>query len=233
MNNVESNFATPSASQVQLEVKQVNKSFGATQVLNECDLSLSAGEVGVLWGPSGTGKTTLMRCIAGLETVDSGEIWVNGIERGSVTKDADWHRQVGMVFQGFNLFPHRTALENVTEALIYAYGEDPKLAQERGRKLLTEMGLADRMDAYPGELSGGQQQRVAIARSCALEPKVLCFDEPTSALDEAATGRVVQMIKDLAQSGMTILVITHDRPFADAAADRLFRMDQGRILPQT
>lgn len=213
-----------------LTITGLTKSYGDNQVLKGVNLELAEGTVGVILGPSGVGKTTLMRCVNLLETHDGGDIIVGGVNQRDCARPRDWHRKVGMVFQDFNLFPHRTALENVTEAPIFVYGEPRDVAQERGRALLDSVGLADKYDAYPGELSGGQCQRVAIARSCALEPSVLCFDEPTSALDEGSTGRVVSVIRDLAAGGMTILIITHDKPFAQEVADRIFHMDAGQIV---
>ncbi|OKL50284.1 amino acid ABC transporter ATP-binding protein [Boudabousia marimammalium] len=213
-----------------LSITGLTKSYGNNQVLKGVNLTVPAGQVGVILGPSGVGKTTLMRCINLLETADGGQITVAGVTQNEGVSPREWHRKIGMVFQDFNLFPHRTALQNVTEAPIYVYGEDPQVAQARGRELLESVGMAEKADAYPGELSGGQCQRVAIARSCALDPAVLCFDEPTSALDDASTDRVVSVIRDLAAKGMTILVITHDKPFAEAVGDQIFTMADGQIV---
>ncbi|AOZ72962.1 polar amino acid ABC transporter ATP-binding protein [Boudabousia tangfeifanii] len=212
-----------------LEVKNLKKSYGSTKVLKGVDLTIENGQVVVVLGPSGVGKTTLMRCINQLETADSGDIVVDGQNLNTIDNPREWHRKVGMVFQNFNLFPHRTALENITEAPIYAYGQDKNEAIARGKKLLAEVGLADKADSYPGELSGGQCQRVAIARSCALEPSVLCFDEPTSALDEASTEQVSKVIRALAKQGMAIMVITHDLPFAQMVGDQVLKMVDGKI----
>ncbi|WP_067782478.1 amino acid ABC transporter ATP-binding protein [Actinomyces vulturis] len=212
-----------------LTITNLYKSYGENQVLKGVSLSVDAGEVCVLVGPSGGGKTTLLRCINQLTTPDSGEIVIDGVNLSSVSNVREWHRKVGMVFQDFNLFPHRTALENITEAPIYVYGEDRTTAEARGRDLLELVGLSDKADSYPDELSGGQRQRVAIARSCALEPKVLCFDEPTSALDDASTARVVGLIRTLADTGMAIVAITHDKEFAKQAGDVVYRVEHGVI----
>ncbi|MBV7364194.1 amino acid ABC transporter ATP-binding protein [Actinomycetaceae bacterium TAE3-ERU4] len=212
-----------------LEVKNLRKSFGQTPVLEGVSLTLPAGQVGVLLGPSGSGKTTLMRCINLLEIPDEGEILVDGLRPQDLKDEAAWHRQVGMVFQSFNLFPHLTVLENITEAPIYAYGQEREAARARARQLLERVGLAGREDAYPEELSGGQRQRVAIARSCALDPRVICFDEPTSALDAESTRRVVSLLRSLAKEGIAILVITHDEPFARAVADKIWSLSQGKL----
>ena len=211
-----------------LRVAGLKKSFGDNAVLRGADLSLQPGQIGVILGPSGSGKTTLMRCVNLLETADEGDVWVGG-KKLAETAALEWHRAVGMVFQDLNLFPHRSALQNVTEALIYVFGAGKSEAEEVGRQLLAKVGLEGHEDAYPSELSGGQKQRVAIARSCALGPTVLCFDEPTSALDAASTGQVQAVMRELADGGMGILIITHDEPFAKAIADVTWTMEAGRL----
>ncbi|WID99663.1 amino acid ABC transporter ATP-binding protein (plasmid) [Bosea vestrisii] len=217
------------------------KHFGNFEALKNVNLEVNPGEVVCIIGPSGSGKSTLLRCINQLEQIDGGAIWVNaeliGYRREGTKlyhlTDAEIARQrqcVGMVFQRFNLFPHFTALENVTEGPVQVLGEPLKQAQARGRALLAQVGLADKENAYPSELSGGQQQRVAIARGLAMRPEIMLFDEPTSALDPELVGDVLAVMKDLAISGMTMVVVTHELGFAREVADRIVFMDQGEII---
>ncbi|MDQ1011669.1 polar amino acid transport system ATP-binding protein [Streptomyces sp. V4I23] len=224
-----------------VEVRSVHKSFGAHQVLRGIDLEVRAGEVTVVLGPSGSGKSTLLRTINHLEKVDSGWISVDGTLVGYrrqgdklyELREREVLRQrtsIGFVFQNFNLFPHLTVLENIVEAPVSALGRARKQAAEAARKLLARVGLADKADSYPRRLSGGQQQRVAIARALALEPKLLLFDEPTSALDPELVGEVLDVIRDLARQGTTMIVVTHEIGFAREVADTVVFMDDGRIV---
>ncbi|MFD6418251.1 amino acid ABC transporter ATP-binding protein [Streptomyces sp. NPDC060194] len=226
-----------------VEVRAVHKSFGATEVLRGVDLSVGRGEVTVVLGPSGSGKSTLLRTINHLEKVDSGWISVDGGLIGYrrsgdklyELREREILRQrtrIGFVFQNFNLFPHLTVLENLTEAPLSALGRSQAEAAATARQLLARVGLADRAGAYPRQLSGGQQQRVAIARALALEPALLLFDEPTSALDPELVGEVLDVIKDLAHQGTTMIVVTHEIGFAREVADRVVFMDEGRIVEQ-
>jgi polar amino acid transport system ATP-binding protein len=214
-------------------MRGVHKRFGALEVLKGIDAEISKGEVVCIIGPSGSGKSTILRCINGLERYDEGEITVDG-ER--VDCDASSivsiRTQVAMVFQRFNLFPHRTALENVIEGPIYVKGEPRKQAVERGRELLASVGLADKEHAHPAQLSGGQQQRVAIARALAMQPKAILFDEPTSALDPELVGDVLGVMRKLAEAGMTMVVVTHEMSFAREVADRVLFFDGGVVVEQ-
>ncbi|MFH8759358.1 amino acid ABC transporter ATP-binding protein [Streptomyces atroolivaceus] len=226
-----------------VEIRSVHKSFGPLEVLRGIDLSVRAGEVTVVLGPSGSGKSTLLRTINHLEKVDQGWISVDGTLVGYrrsgnklyELREREVLRQrtrIGFVFQNFNLFPHLTVLENVIEAPIAALGRPRKDAVAAAEKLLARVGLAEKAAAYPKQLSGGQQQRVAIARALALEPKLLLFDEPTSALDPELVGEVLDVIKDLAQGGTTMIVVTHEIGFAREVADTVVFMDEGRIVEQ-
>lgn len=227
-----------------IKVSGLTKSFGSLNVLKGVDFEVHRGEVLVIIGPSGSGKSTLLRCLNHLEKADAGRIWVNGIdisprfnERGKRLDPPPeqvlrLRRQVGMVFQSFNLFPHLTALGNVTEAPVTLKIMDKKRAAERGMELLERVGLADKANCYPAQLSGGQKQRVAIARALAMEPEVMLFDEPTSALDPELVGEVLAVMKDLARDGMTMVVVTHEMGFAREMADRVIFMDEGRILEE-
>ncbi|MEV0260226.1 amino acid ABC transporter ATP-binding protein [Streptomyces sp. NPDC050617] len=209
----------------------VQKYFGDNQVLHDIDLEVRAGEVVVLLGPSGSGKTTLCRCVNRLETIEGGTITVNGSplpEEGRAL--ARLRADVGMVFQSFNLFAHKTVLDNVTLGPVKVRGTARAEAEERARALLERVGLADKASARPAQLSGGQQQRVAIARALAMEPKALLFDEPTSALDPEMINEVLDVMVSLADEGMTMLVVTHEMGFARRAADRVVFMDGGRIV---
>ncbi|MFC8526120.1 amino acid ABC transporter ATP-binding protein [Nocardia sp. NPDC057227] len=213
-----------------LQLSGVRKSFGGAPVLRDVDLELRAGEVVVLLGASGSGKSTLLRCVNRLETVDAGEITLDGVPMPVEGRAlARMRARVGMVFQSFNLFGHRTALENITLAPTRVLGVPKERAAERARELLARVGLADKADAYPAQLSGGQQQRVAIARALAMEPRLLLFDEPTSALDPEMITEVLDVMTELAADGMTMLVVTHEMGFARRAADRVVFLDAGSI----
>lgn len=212
-------------------LSKVNKSFGSNQVLHDIDLTLACGEVVVLIGPSGSGKSTLCRCVNRLETLTSGVISVDGVplpQEGRAL--ARLRANVGMVFQSFNLFAHKTVLDNITLGPIKVRKQAPAAAREQAMSLLERVGIGDKADHYPAQLSGGQQQRAAIARALAMQPKVLLFDEPTSALDPEMINEVLDVMVDLARSGMTMLVVTHEMGFARRAADRVVFMDQGRIV---
>jgi cystine transport system ATP-binding protein len=209
------------------------KRFGDQAVLNGVDLTVSPGEAVAVIGPSGSGKSTLLRCLAGLEVLDGGALTVAGVTAGGKTPLARaLQGRVGFVFQSFNLFPHMTALRNVAEGLIVVRGEKPAVALEKARALLTKVGLAHRIDAYPRELSGGQQQRCAIARALAMDPEVILFDEPTSALDPELVGEVLTVIRDLAAEKRTMVIVTHQMDFARDVADRTIFMDDGVIIEQ-
>ncbi|MFT4435972.1 amino acid ABC transporter ATP-binding protein [Caballeronia sp. 15715] len=219
----------------------VNKSFGTLQVLKNVSLDIKRGEVVVIVGPSGSGKTTFIRCINQLETISSGNIFVDGSQIGFRRRGtrlvpdterniARQRREIGMVFQRFNLFPHMTALENIMEAPIRVRKVSKIEARARALELLARVDLASKANVYPSKLSGGQQQRVAIARSLAMKPKVMLFDEPTSALDPEMVGEVLDVMKELATDGMTMAVVTHELAFAREVADRIVFMDQGCIL---
>ncbi|MFF5898484.1 amino acid ABC transporter ATP-binding protein [Streptomyces argenteolus] len=226
-----------------VEIRAVHKSFGPLEVLRGIDLSVRPGEVTVIIGPSGSGKSTLLRTINHLEKVDRGWISVDGTLVGYrrsgnklyELREREVLRQrtrIGFVFQNFNLFPHLTVLDNIVEAPVAALGRPRKDAVAAAGKLLARVGLADKAGAYPRQLSGGQQQRVAIARALALEPKLLLFDEPTSALDPELVGEVLDVVKDLAQGGTTMIVVTHEIGFAREVADTVVFMDEGRIVEQ-
>ncbi|NDZ77855.1 amino acid ABC transporter ATP-binding protein [Streptomyces sp. SID10853] len=221
----------PDTAEPVIHLRGVGKSFGAHQVLYDIDLDVRGGETVVLLGPSGSGKTTLCRCVNRLETIDSGTITVNGSPLPEEGKElARLRADVGMVFQSFNLFAHRTVLDNVTLGPLKVRRMPRSAAEDRARALLERVGLADKAGARPAELSGGQQQRVAIARALAMEPKALLFDEPTSALDPEMINEVLDVMVDLADEGMTMLVVTHEMGFARRAADRVVFMDGGRIV---
>ncbi len=213
-----------------VEFKSVVKRFGASTVLNGIDLSITKGEVVVVVGPSGSGKSTLLRCINVLETIQGGDIVVNGLSvRGSKAQVRELRREAGMVFQQFNLFPQLTALENVMFGPIHTRGTGRKQARAEAVALLGKVGLAERVGHYPGELSGGQQQRVAIARALAIRPNLMLFDEPTSALDPELRHEVLKVMQDLAEEGMTMIVVTHEMEFARKVGSRLIFIDQGKI----
>ena len=216
-----------------IELADVHKSFGKNHVLRGITASISKGEVVCIIGPSGSGKSTILRCINGLEGYDSGAITVAGerVDRNARSIQAI-RAKVSMVFQRFNLFPHRTALENVVEGPIYVKREPRETALKRGRALLARVGLADKEGAYPPNLSGGQMQRVAIARALAMEPSAILFDEPTSALDPELVGEVLAVMRSLAEEGMTMAVVTHEMGFAREVADRVLFLDGGKIVEE-
>jgi polar amino acid transport system ATP-binding protein len=216
-----------------IELKDVHKSFGRVEVLKGISASVDKGEVVCIIGPSGSGKSTILRCINGLESYDAGTILVEGARVDSKSASIVAIRtQVSMVFQRFNLFPHRTALENVIEGPIYVKQEPRAEAIERGKALLAQVGLAEKADVHPPQLSGGQQQRVAIARALAMQPKAILFDEPTSALDPELVGEVLTVMRKLANDGMTMVVVTHEIAFARDVADRVLFIDGGVIVEQ-
>ncbi|CAE6829901.1 amino acid ABC transporter ATP-binding protein [Paraburkholderia nemoris] len=210
----------------------VSKSFGATQVLKEINLDVRPGEVLVLIGASGSGKSTVLRIMSGLEAADAGEVWVNEVPLHDARRAKEIRGHVGMVFQQFNLFPHKSALGNVTLALIKARKMSAADARKRAMDALDRVGLADRAEHYPSQLSGGQQQRVAIARALAVEPGIMFFDEATSALDPELVGEVTEVMRGLARDGMTMVVVTHEMGFARKTADRVVFMDKGVIAEQ-
>jgi len=216
-----------------IEIRDIHKSFGALHVIKGLSASIARGEIVCIVGPSGSGKSTVLRCINGLEAHDRGTILIDGVPvdrtHGSIV---DIRTRVSMVFQRFNLFPHRTALENVVEGPIYVKKEAPDSARRRGRDLLARVGLADKENAYPNQLSGGQQQRVAIARALAMQPSAILFDEPTSALDPELVGEVLAVMKSLAEEGMTMVIVTHEIAFAREVADRAIFIDQGVIVEE-
>ncbi|GAA2976125.1 amino acid ABC transporter ATP-binding protein [Actinokineospora diospyrosa] len=226
-----------------LSLRDIHKSFGGQEVLRGIDLDVTEGEVVCLLGPSGSGKSTLLRTINHLEPPDGGAVFLRDEligyreANGKLVELTDrvlarQRAKFGMVFQGFNLFPHLSALENVVEAPVLVKREDPEQARARARELLASVGLADRADAYPRHLSGGQQQRVAIARALAMSPAVLLFDEPTSALDPELVGEVLEVMRRLAARGMTMLVVTHEIGFAKDVADRVVFLDGGVVVEQ-
>ncbi len=226
-----------------IKCEGIHKSFGDLEVLKGIDFHIEEGEVVCVVGPSGSGKSTLLRSLNHLERITSGKIHIDGeladyrennkdlmkIEQHKVTELC---MELGMVFQRFNLFPHRTALGNVTLSPMIVRGVDKATAKEKGMKMLETVGLVDKADEYPSRLSGGQQQRVAIARALAMEPKIMLFDEPTSALDPELVGEVLEVMKKLAESGMTMMVVTHEMNFAREVADRVIFMDEGIIVEQ-
>ncbi|MCS4250522.1 MULTISPECIES: amino acid ABC transporter ATP-binding protein [unclassified Pseudomonas] len=214
-----------------IEIRQLQKHYGSHRVLHGVDLDVAKGEVVCLIGPSGSGKSTLLRCINALEAYDGGHINVFGetVQRGSKTVHA-LRSRMGMVFQRFNLFPHRTVLENVMEGPVYVKGEPVQQAREEALVLLEKVGLSAKADAYPEQLSGGQQQRVAIARALAMKPEAMLFDEPTSALDPELVGDVLAVMRTLADEGMTMIVVTHEMGFAREVADRVCFLHGGYIV---
>ena len=216
-----------------VEARAVTKSYGAFRALDRVSFHILEGEKVVIIGPSGSGKSTLLRSINRLETIDAGTLVVDGMDvndpRTDITKVRE---EVGMVFQSFNLFPHRTVLENLTLAQQVVRRRPPRAAREKALALLAKVGIAEKADAYPGRLSGGQQQRVAIARALAMDPKMMLFDEPTSALDPEMIGEVLDVMKTLAREGMTMAVVTHEMGFAREVADRVLFMDHGAILEE-
>lgn len=226
-----------------IDAQKLCKNYGQLSVLKGIDLQVPQGTVTCLIGPSGSGKSTLLRCVNHLEKISGGRLYVDGEligyrERGGVLyeiseKEAARQRSgIGMVFQNFNLFPHRTVIENIIEAPVHVKGVSESEARSRGMALLKQVGLEHKADAYPAQLSGGQQQRVAIARAVAMEPKLMLFDEPTSALDPELVGEVLRVMRELAQGGMTMLVVTHEMGFAHEVADTVAFMDGGVIVEQ-
>ena len=213
-----------------IEIKGLCKSFGADEVLKGIDLSIDEKEVVVIIGPSGSGKSTLLRCINHLEEPTAGEVIVDGITLSSEANINKVREEVGMVFQRFNLFPHMTVLENIMLAPMKVKHAVRAEAEKTARELLARVGLAEKADAYPDNLSGGQQQRVAIARALAMHPKVMLFDEPTSALDPEMVGEVLDVMRALANEGMTMVIVTHEMGFAREVGDRLLFVDEGRIV---
>ena len=233
--------ATATAPEPMIKADAVRKSYGHLEVLKGIDLQVARGEVVCLIGPSGSGKSTLLRCMNHLESIEGGRMWVDGKVMGYDIKGSKLHEQphakvcrsrteIGMVFQHFNLFPHMTVLENLIEAPRLVLKESRAAASNRAMVLLDSVGLADKAKAYPRQLSGGQQQRVAIARALCMKPKVMLFDEPTSALDPELVGEVLKVMKDLAATGMTMVVVTHEMNFARDVADRVVFMDNGHVV---
>lgn len=215
-----------------VEMKNVNKAFGPVEVLKDFSLKLAEGEKVVIIGPSGSGKSTVLRCINQLETIQGGQIFFEGQAIDAKSDLCALRTHIGMVFQRFNLFPHKTALENIIEALLIVKKKSRPEAEKIAAALLDRVGLVDKRDSYPRELSGGQQQRVAIARALAMSPKIMLFDEPTSALDPELVGEVLGVMKDLVKEGMTMVVVTHEMAFAKEVADRVIFMDQGIIMEE-
>ena len=215
-----------------IEIRGLRKSFGSDEVLKGIDLSIEEKEVVVIIGPSGSGKSTLLRCMNHLEEPTEGEVVVDGITLSSEANINKVREEVGMVFQRFNLFPHMTVLENIMLAPLRVKRIDSMQAEQTARELLARVGLAEKADAYPDNLSGGQQQRVAIARALAMHPKVMLFDEPTSALDPEMVGEVLDVMRALAQEGMTMVIVTHEMGFAREISDQVIFMTEGRIVEE-
>ena len=216
-----------------IEIKDLKKSFGDLDVLKGITETIKDGEIVSIIGPSGSGKSTFLRCINLLEEPTAGHIYIDGEEITDPKHDINKMREnLGMVFQRFNLFPHKTVLENITLAPINVKGEAKESAEKTARELLQRVGLLDKADVYPNSLSGGQQQRVAIARALAMHPDIMLFDEPTSALDPEMVGEVLAVIRQLTETGMTMVIVTHEMGFAREVSDRVFFMDQGYIIEQ-
>jgi len=214
-----------------IEIRNINKWYGAFQVLKDCTTRVSQGEVVVVCGPSGSGKSTLIKCVNGLEPFQAGEVLVDGVSVGDPhTNLPKLRARIGMVFQNFELFPHMTVLDNINLAQIKVLGRDKDAATERSRQLLKRVGLEEQATKHPGQLSGGQQQRVAIARALAMDPIAMLFDEPTSALDPEMINEVLDVMVSLATEGMTMMVVTHEMGFARQVAHRVVFMDEGRIV---
>ena len=219
---------------IAVDMRNVNKWFGSLHVLRDVNLEIYQGERVIICGPSGSGKSTLIRCINGLERCEKGEIIVDGTKLTTNLKSLDIvHKDVGMVFQQFNLFPHMTALDNCTLALILVRKMSRKDAESKALAYLERVNIPDKAHSYPSQLSGGQQQRVAIARALCMEPKIMLFDEPTSALDPEMIKEVLEVMIELAQGGMTMAVVSHEMSFARRVADRVIFMDEGEIIEQT
>lgn len=214
-----------------IQFENVNKHYGDFHVLQNINLSIKKGEVVVIIGPSGSGKSTLLRCINRLETISDGQLIVNGVEvKNKKTNINKLRKDIGMVFQHFNLYPHKTVLQNITLAPTKALGQSKEEANKTANYYLGKVGIPDKGNSFPSELSGGQQQRVAIARGLAMNPDIMLFDEPTSALDPEMIGEVLDVMKALAQEGMTMVVVTHEMGFAREMADRVIFIDKGQIL---
>lgn len=241
MTSLSKDITPPSSGEPMVRAEAVHKSFGPAHILKGIDLTVNPREVFCLIGPSGSGKSTFLRCINHLEKISAGRLYVDGDLVGYRQKGtklyelkerevAAQRRDIGMVFQRFNLFPHMTALENVMEAPVQVKGESKAVARERAERLLDRVGLGPRKGHYPSQLSGGQQQRVAIARALAMQPKLMLFDEPTSALDPELVGEVLDVMRDLAEDGMTMIVVTHEMGFAREVGDSLVFMDDGLVV---
>ena len=216
-----------------ITLKNVSKWYGHFQVLTDCSTEVKKGEVVVVCGPSGSGKSTLIRTVNQLESIESGEIWVDGINVADPKTNLNKVREeVGFVFQSFNLYPHLSVLENIVLSPMKVKGQSRAQAEAKAMELLERVGLAHKKDALPSQLSGGQQQRVAIARGLAMEPRGMLFDEPTSALDPEMVGEVLRVMKDLAMSGMTMMCVTHEMGFAREVADRVIFVDHGQIIEE-
>ncbi|MFD7231957.1 amino acid ABC transporter ATP-binding protein [Streptomyces sp. NPDC059881] len=227
-------FTPGRTSSALVELRHVEKHFGTLHVLQDINLTIDRGEVVVVIGPSGGGKSTLCRAVNRLETIDSGEIAIDGKALPEEGRElARLRAEVGMVFQSFNLFAHKTVLQNVTLGQIKVRGTDKRSAEVRARSLLDRVGVSSQADKYPAQLSGGQQQRVAIARALAMDPKVMLFDEPTSALDPEMVNEVLEVMRQLARDGMTMVVVTHEMGFARSAANRVVFMADGRIVEES
>lgn len=216
-----------------IRIHNLTKSFGDNHVLKGISTEIGDGEVVVVIGPSGSGKSTFLRCLNRLEEADGGEIIFEGVDVNNKDTNIEKVREdMGMVFQSFNLFPHKTVLENITMAPILVKGEDKSQAEEKAMKLLERVGLADKRDAYPNQLSGGQKQRIAIVRALAMNPSVMLFDEPTSALDPEMVGEVLDVMQQLAKDGMTMVVVTHEMGFAREVGDRILFLDEGLLVEE-
>ncbi|MGN1400093.1 MAG: amino acid ABC transporter ATP-binding protein [Bacillus sp. (in: firmicutes)] len=216
-----------------IKVENLKKTFGQNEVLKDISVTIAPREVVVVIGPSGSGKSTFLRCINLLEDVTSGHIFVDGADIAAPKANINKLRmEVGMVFQQFNLFPHKSVIDNITLAPVKVKGIKPEQAREKGLALLRKVGLEEKAEAYPDSLSGGQKQRVAIARALAMEPKIMLFDEPTSALDPEMVGEVLEVMKQLAKEGMTMVVVTHEMGFAKEVGDRVIFMDEGYIVEE-
>lgn len=217
-----------------VEAKNLTKSFGKLMVFKDLNVSIAKGEVLVIIGPSGSGKSTFLRCLNHLEEPDSGEVIIEGqpLDNKNKKQYRETIEKMGMVFQSYNLFPHMTVLQNVMEAPITVKKENKETVRKRAEKLIAKVGLSDKLDVYPSKLSGGQKQRVAIARALCMEPDIMLFDEPTSALDPELVGEVLNVMKELAEEGMTMAVVTHEMGFAREVADRVIFMDGGKIVEE-
>ena len=216
-----------------IKVENLKKSFGKNEVLKDINVMIQPKEVVVVIGPSGSGKSTFLRCINQLETITSGHVLIEGLDTTDKSVNINKVRtEVGMVFQHFNLFPHKTVIENIMLAPMKVRKASKEQAKQKGMELLSKVGLADKANAYPDSLSGGQKQRVAIARALAMEPKIMLFDEPTSALDPEMVGEVLEVMKQLAKEGMTMVVVTHEMGFAREVGDRVIFMDEGYIVEE-